>query len=124
MTNLWVAWIGFLFGCISGAIPGLFFFNIDWLGGYSSWQRRMIRLAHISFFGIGFLNLSFFLTANFLNLRRALLIPSYLLLITAITMPLVCYLSAYKTFFRHLFFIPASALTAAITIIFWRICIL
>ena len=49
MTNIVAAWIGFSLGCISGAIPGLFFQNQDWLGGYTSWPRRLIRLAHISF---------------------------------------------------------------------------
>src|ERR1035437_8652833 len=64
MINIQVAWVGFLLGCLVGAIPGLFFHNSDWLGGYASWQRRMIRLAHIAFFGIGFLNLSFALTSR------------------------------------------------------------
>ena len=58
-ANLLAAWIGFSLGCLAGAIPGLFFHRDDWLGGYASWQRRMIRLAHIAFFGIGFLNLGF-----------------------------------------------------------------
>ena len=45
MINIQVAWGGFLRGCLAGVIPGLFFHNSDWLGGYASWQRRMIRLA-------------------------------------------------------------------------------
>jgi len=68
MINIQVAWVGFLLGCLAGAIPGLFFHNSDWLGGYASWQRRMIRLAHIAFFGIGFINLSFALTARTLEI--------------------------------------------------------
>ena len=62
MTNIIAAWIGFLLGGISGAVPGLFFYRYDWLGGYTSWPRRMIRLGHIAFFGIGFLNLGLGLT--------------------------------------------------------------
>ena len=59
MVNLHAAWIGFFAGCLAGAIPGLFFHGSDWLGGYASWPRRMIRLGHVAFFGIGFLNLAF-----------------------------------------------------------------
>ena len=121
MTNLWAAWIGFLLGCLSGAIPGLFFFNENWIGGYSSWSRRMIRLAHIAFFGIGFINMAFCLTVRYLDIRNGITAPSYLLLVAAITMPVVCYLSAYRAIFRHLFFIPAAGLTVSIALVLWRI---
>jgi hypothetical protein len=67
MIKLQAAWGGFLLGCVAGAITGLFFHNSDWLGGYASWQRRMIRLAHI-----GFINLSFALTARTLGLDAGL----------------------------------------------------
>ena len=70
--NLYTAWIAFLLGCIAGAIPGIFFHNANWLGGYSSWERRMIRLAHISFFGIGALNLAFALTVYMLEIKSGL----------------------------------------------------
>lgn len=107
MINIAAAWIGFAFGCISGAIPGLFFHRQDWLGGYTSWPRRLIRLAHISFFGIGFLNLGIGLTSQTLHLSAPL--ASTLMLIGAITMPTICYLSAFNPKFRHLFFIPAGS---------------
>lgn len=119
--NLQAAWIGFLLGAIAGAIPGLFFYNSDWLGGYASWQRRMIRLGHIAFFGIGFLNLGFALTVRSLNMNTGLTIAGALLLIGAVAMPAVCYLSAWKPFFRHLFFIPAGSVTIAIALFVWRI---
>jgi hypothetical protein len=119
--NIYAAWGGFLLGCVAGAVSGLFFHGEGWLGGYSSWQRRMIRLAHIAFFGIGFLNLGFVLTARALGLESALRVPSALLILGAVTMPLVCYLSAWKAFFRHLFFIPALSVTFSIAACLWRI---
>ena len=70
--NIIAAWIGFLAGCLSGAIPGLFFHKKDWVGGYSSWARRLIRLAHISFFGIGLLNISLAFTARTMGLESEL----------------------------------------------------
>lgn len=120
-ANIYAAWIGFLLGCLAGAIPGLFFHRANWLGGYASWQRRMIRLAHIAFFGIGFINLSFALTARALGLDAGLQVSSVLLITGAVTMPAVCYLSAWKPFFRNLFFIPAGSVTVGIALFAWRV---
>ena len=120
IINIHTAWIAFFLGCIAGAVPGLFFHNKDWVGGYASWPRRLIRLAHISFFGIGLLNLSFALTARTLGLETGLEIASVLLVVGAVAMPLVCYLSAWKMAFRHLFFIPAMSVTVSIALFLWR----
>lgn len=119
--NVHAAWIGFLLGCIAGAIPGLFFHGSDWLGGYASWPRRMMRLAHVAFFGIGFINLSFALTVKALGLAGGFELISVLLIIGAIAMPVVCYLSAWKPLFRNLFFIPAGSVTVGIALFTWRI---
>lgn len=121
--NLYAAWIGLLLGCLAGAGPGLFFHRGDWLGGYPSWPRRMIRLAHISFFGIGGLNLGFVLTARSLQWQTGLETPAWLFLIGAVAMPAVCYLSAWRIVFRHLFFIPASAVTLGVALVLWRLCL-
>jgi len=121
MINIHAAWIGFFLGCLAGAVPGLFFHDNDWLGGYGSWQRRMIRLAHISFFGIGIFNLSFALTAGTLGLEAGLRTISALLIVGAVAMPLVCYLSAWKKAFRNLFFIPAMSVTLGVGLFVWRL---
>jgi hypothetical protein len=114
--NLYVAWIGFLCGCIAGAVPGLFFHRETWLDGYASWRRRLIRLAHISFFGIGLINVAFALTVRALDIQTGLMFPSVSLIVGAVAMPSVCYLSAWKKAFRHLFFIPASAVTIGVAV--------
>lgn len=101
-------------------VPGVFFHEENWLGGYSSWRRRMIRLAHIAFFGLGFLNLAFALTADALGIESGLAASSFLLILGAVTMPLVCYLSAFRTCFRHLFPIPALSVTIGIALFLWR----
>jgi hypothetical protein len=121
LINLQAAWVGFLLGCVSGAATGLFFHDPNWLGGYASWERRMIRLGHISFFGIGLLNLFFALTARSLGMESGLETISRLLILAAATMPLVCYLSAWKKPFRHLFFIPALSATAGIAWFAWKV---
>ena len=117
--NLYAAWIGFLLGAIAGAITGLFFDRESWLGGYADWRRRMVRLGHISFFGIGLLNLGFFLTVESLGMRAGIGLPGHLLIVGAVTMPLVCYLSAHRKGFRHLFFVPAGTVTLALALFLW-----
>ena len=118
MINITVAWIGFALGSISGAIPGLFFHKQDWLGGYTSWPRRLIRLAHISFFGIGLLNLGLGLTCKVVGFESP--IASGLMVIGAIAMPAICYASAFRPAFRNLFFIPVTSIMAAIILIIQR----
>jgi len=118
--NLYGGWAGILLGFVAGAVPGLFFHDELWLGGYASWRRRMIRLAHISFFGIGFINLAFFFTVRSLQVQPAAW-SSVLLVIGAVAMPLVCYLSAFRTGFRHLFPIPVVCLLASVASFIWEI---
>ena len=118
-VNIIAAWIGFALGAVSGAIPGLFFHNHNWLGGYTSWPRRLIRLGHISFFGIGFMNLGMGLTSTVLGIETQA--ASSLMLVGAVMMPTVCYLSAFKPIIRHLFFIPAGAILLSIIIFIERL---
>jgi hypothetical protein len=120
-VNLYAAWIGILIGCLVGAGKGLFFWEEGWLGGYGSWKRRMLRLGHISFFGIGFINLTFALSARTLGLEEEVCLPSILFLVGAAGMPLVCYLSAFKDTFRHLFFIPALSVIIGVATFLWKI---
>ena len=108
--NLYAAWIGIALGFASGAIQGLFFHREDWLGGYQSWERRMTRLGHISFFGLAFINLAFAATSKLYAIEGDLSLPSVLLIIGAVTMPLICYSSAFLKPLRHLFFIPVLSL--------------
>jgi hypothetical protein len=120
LLNLYAAWIGILLGLISGAILGMFFHQEDWLGGYGSWRRRMLRLGHISFFGLGLINLSYALT--FRTLEMVAPKPaSILLIVGAIGMPAVCLLSAVRESFRRLFFIPVVSIIAATAIVVERI---
>ena len=115
--NLYAVWIGILAGIIVGATQGMLFHDERWLGGYGTWRRRMVRLGHISFFGIAFINFVFVCTVNYLNITRCVRLPSYLFIVGAIAMPLVCYLSAFRKVFRHLFFIPVLSILAA-TVLF------
>ncbi len=121
MINLYAAWIGIFAGCIAGAVQGLFFHKDDWLDGYGSWRRRLTRLGHISFFGIGFINFAFAVSLRMLEMEGELVLSSRLLIVALITMPLLCYLSAFKKPFRNLFFIPAGSVMIGILLFLWRI---
>ncbi|MEE9441592.1 MAG: hypothetical protein V3V99_02870 [candidate division Zixibacteria bacterium] len=118
--NLYAGWIGIFLGFVSGAVPGMFFYKEDWLGGYASWRRRMIRLGHIAFFGIGFINLAYALTLLTLN-HPGYPITSIMLIIGAISMPVVCYLSAFRMYFRHLFFIPVLSLVLGVGVFLYGV---
>ena len=107
--NLFVGWVGFLAGAVTGALIGLFFHKDSWLGGYDSFSRRLVRLGHIACFGLGFINILFGLTAASLPVSPALHLGSALLVTGMVTMPLNCFLTAWKKPFRHLFFIPAGS---------------
>ncbi len=114
------AWLSFAAGVLAGATTGLFFARPDWLGGYASWPRRMVRLGHVSFFGLGFLNLGYGLTVPALGLERGAAAPALLLVAGAVAMPLVCYLSAWRPPFRHLFCVPVTAVGAAVGLVVWQ----
>ena len=116
IVNLYAAWIGIILGFLAGAIQGLFFHKEDWAGGYGSWSRRLMRLGHISFFGIAFINFAYAVSMCLFEIQNQSVLPSRLFIIGAITMPLICYLSAYKKSFRHLFFIPVLSLMAGAVI--------
>ena len=111
-------WIGILAGIISGAIIGLFFHRSDWMGGYASFRRRLMRLGHISFIGIGILNLFFGFTAASGvasgDAERIAEFGSISFAVALVTMPLVCFLTAWKKPFRHLFFIPVLSATGGV----------
>ena len=116
--NAAFGWIWITLVMASGALIGLRFYREDWLGGYDSWRRRLVRLGHISFFGLGILNVLFAMTAPHVSLgASARVIASWAFVIGGVTMPLVCGLAAWRQSLRSLFVIPvASLLTAAITI--------
>lgn len=112
-------WISMLGGAASGMLLGLRFHREQWLGGYGSFRRRLLRLGHIAFFGLGFVNLLFAFSL------RALLIPAPFaavgaagLALGAATMPLVCFLTAWRAPFRHLFPVPvAGVLTGIVSLL-------
>ena len=118
-ANLLLGWVWIMLGMLTGAAIGLFFHRPDWLGGYGTWPRRMIRLGHISFFGTGFLNLMFAFTFPKDHYDPLLTVASMAWIVGAIAMPAVCFISAWRKPLRNLFFIPVLALIAGGTLTCW-----
>lgn len=120
MLNLQLAWVLILVGLLTGVPIGLCFHREDWLGGYGSWRRRLVRLGHIALFGTGLLNVAFALSVDALELAPSLRVASVLLAVGAVSMPVVCFLSAWRPTFRHLFFVPVVSLIGGVVDFIWR----
>ncbi|HWX20593.1 MAG TPA: hypothetical protein VN578_11905 [Candidatus Binatia bacterium] len=75
---------------------GLFFHREDWLGGYASFKHRLYRLGHISFFGLGVVNLCFFLTVHALGgAGPRFEMASWAFIAGAVSMPICCLVIAH-----------------------------
>lgn len=112
--NVTAAWIGILAGTVSGLIMGMMFQKENWLGGYGSWSRRLIRLGHISFFGLAFINLAYAFSVKALDIDSTSRLASSLFILGAVSMPVVCFLSAWRKTMRHLFPIPVLSILAGV----------
>jgi hypothetical protein len=121
LDNLTVAWIGIMLGFIAGAVQGLFFHGENWFGGYGSWRRRLLRLGHVAWFGMAFVNLAYAVTLNRLSGSELNPWPGWLFAAAAFLMPLNCYLAAWRKPLRHLFPIPVTLLLAGTIILFMEI---
>jgi hypothetical protein len=85
------------------------------MGGYASFRRRLARLGHISFFGLGFLNLLLAFTNQFVALPdRAARIAAGALIVAAVAMPTCCFLTAWRPALRHLFAVPVAGVFTGI----------
>ena len=53
MANWYFGWASILSAFVTGALIGLFFYREDFLGGYMSFSRRILRLGHIAQAALG-----------------------------------------------------------------------
>ena len=113
-VNLVLAWVWILLGFLSGSVLGLFFHRENWLGGYASFKRRLYRLAHISFFGLGVVNLLSVLTVQQLGTgwTRRSKRRSWVFVAGAITMPICCVIMAHFPKALLFFGVPVLSLIA------------
>jgi hypothetical protein len=109
--HLFLAWLWILLGFGSGLGLGLFFHRENWLGGYGSLKRRMYRLGHISFFGLGAVNLLFWLTMQKIPQPGPLAgMASGALILGTLTMPVCCVVMAHFPRVHLIFAVPVISL--------------
>jgi hypothetical protein len=112
--NVFAAWVGAFLGLLAGVVLGFWYHREEWLGGYASWPRRMLRLGHVSFFGIAAINLAYALTIAALDWHPPHPLFSMLLAASNFLMPLVCGLAAWRPELRRLFVVPVGCAVAGV----------
>jgi hypothetical protein len=127
-TGRWnriIAWSGFCVGAASGMIMGLWAFDgpisppvgfVD----YGETSRRLMRLGHIAFFGIGYLNLLLAGELPSLGLGQAgKRTAARSMNIANIVLPLTLMAAAAYPPLKYLLPVPATSALAALCLVAW-----
>ena len=120
--SILVAWTSILVGALTGLLLGIWSFGgpvpvPGWIGDYSDLPRRLLRLGHIAFFGLGILNIMLSR-----HLRQSLLgtKPRHIALKAMnfgnIFLPLSLFVAAVWEPAKYLMSVPAIAVTGAFLI--------
>ena len=116
--NWYGGWMLVLAAFLTGIFLGLYFHREDFWGGYSGFSRRIFRLGHIALAALGMMNVLFSFSAWPAPDTLTGNVASWSFLVGGNSMPGVCFLTSWRAEFRHLFFIPVTAL---ITAVFWTL---
>lgn len=114
--NFTFGWFLVLAGFIVGGLLGLGFHRKEFMGGYDSFRRRLVRLGHISMEALGIINVVYSLCPLPAPGTIAAEVAGPLFILGGVAMPTVCFLAAWKPVFRHLFFIPVTSLFCAVAL--------
>jgi hypothetical protein len=126
--NRRIGWLTSCLGAGSGLIMGLWSFDgpfavPEWLGPYDQTARRLARLGHIAFFGLGILNL---LMAG--ELRRRSLGPwgrqvaSWAMNFGNVFLPLTLFAAAAYRPLKYCMSVPAVAVFVALVLTAYGVC--
>jgi len=111
-THWTIGWSLVLAGFASGTLLGLGFHRDGFAGGYSSFRRRIVRLGHVACVALG--SMCVFVSQMPRADSSVADVAATAWLVGALAMPVVCFLSGWRESFRHLFFVPVSALVTAV----------
>jgi hypothetical protein len=114
MMNWYFGWGLILTAFVTGAGLGLSFHRDDFLGGYASFRRRILRLGHIALAALGLINVVYGLAPAASDPSLRARVASFGFVVGGVAMPAVCFLTAWRAGFRHWFFIPVGALVIAV----------
>lgn len=119
LINEAFGWFWIILGLLSGMTIGMLFHDEQWLGGYGSYARRLIRLGHIAFVGLGILNILFAHSIERVAIPLPLVsVASWAFIIGGISMPLCCGLMALDKRWHMLFAVPVTSLLVAAILTF------
>ena len=112
--NWHFGWWLVLSAFVTGALLGLFFHRDTFLGGYDSFRRRLLRLGHIAQAALGMMKVLYGLSPWPVPASPQDQVAGWSFVVGGVSMPLVCFLTAWKQPFRHLFVVPVVALIVAV----------
>ena len=127
--NIVFGWLWMNMGFITGLLMGLkaeqFGLNLkqvgpEWLEGYSSVPRRLIRLGHVAFIMLPVLNILFgqFIDATPLTPQWKQ-IGSYAMIFGGVGVPVLCFAAAFYRPVKVLLGLPATAVLVGNLVIAW-----
>lgn len=117
MTNEIFGWACILASVLMGLWMGIRFQQENWLGGYGTLARRMVRLAHIALAALGIVNIEFGRSVGELALSSGLVHTiSFAFIVAAVSMPACCLLIAKKSRRFEMFALPIGSLTVALVL--------
>ena len=126
-SNHAIGWSSLALGAASGLILGLWSFDgpmpvPEWLGDYGDTPRRLARLGHIAFFGLGILNLLLAWELPWLGLRAGgRRTASVAMNFGNLFLPLTLFAAAAYQPLKYLMALPALAVTLAMTLATWGV---
>src|SRR4051812_25470000 len=94
-VNWYFGWWILLAAFAQGAVVGLFFSREDFMGGYGSWRRRLMRLGHVAMAALGMLNMVYGLSPVPAGGTWQAGGAGLGLMVGAVAMPGVCFLAAW-----------------------------
>lgn len=119
-VNAVFGWGSILAGFLSGLLLGMGFHREEFLGGYGSLRRRLLRLGHIALVALGGMNVLFALSVPQLHLDPpALTLTSIAWIAGGVAMPACCALMAWRPALRPLFAVPVLSLSLAAGLVIW-----
>ena len=106
-------------GFLTGALFGLLAQSEDWLGGYTSRTRRLVRLGHVALIALGALNVVWPLTTTARESSALTPLITGCFVVGGLTMGPACFLSAFFRRCRVAFVIPSTALVVGALLASW-----
>ncbi len=109
-------------GALLGMVFGMRAESREWAGGYGSFRRQALRLAHIAAFAMGIINIILYgsVTAGLNALPPwASLTGSVAMISGGALMPAVCLAVSWRQPLKYLFPLPASCVLVALLLQAW-----